>query len=152
MNSPAPLPPEVPPKIRRKPTPDDYVCRNRWLTWLVCGSSLALFGGLFLFARTSLSGIVTLAVIGTFAGAALTLVGMGWASVIALADDTKRGLLFVLLPPYMPWYAVTRWKWMAQPTLIFLTGALFVGASIWTSLELLAALEQAAKAQPPNAL
>jgi hypothetical protein len=76
-------------------------------------------------------GLLLLSIVGTLAGVVLTLLATAWGVAIVFADDTRSGLWFVIFPPYMVVYAMRRWRWMAQPSVMFLCGlALALGSLI----------------------
>jgi hypothetical protein len=112
-----------------KPSPDQYVLRWPWYYAALFGGCALLFGGLYAMAG-SIAGLLTLSLVGTLIGLVLTMIAMAWAVAIVFADDTRSGLWFVLFPPYMPFYAVRRWRWMAQPSVMFLCGLTLAAASL----------------------
>jgi hypothetical protein len=126
------------PSVRR-PDPGQYVLRSPWYYPVLLGGAGLLYGLLVVFAQ-GVAGILSLAIIGTLAGVVLTLVAMAWGVAIVFAEDTRKGLWFVIFPPYMAVYAALRWKWMAQPSVMFLCGLALAGASLWTTQRLAATL------------
>jgi hypothetical protein len=113
-----------------KADPGQYVLRWPWYYPVLYGGSAAVFGALYA-ASGSVAGLMLFAIGGSLAGLVLTLIAMAWAVAIVFADDARSGLWFVLFPPYMPFYAVRRWRWMAQPTAMFVCGLALIAASIW---------------------
>lgn len=112
--------------------PAQYVLHQPWYYPGVIGGSALLFGLLFA-CSGSVWGLITLALVGTLTGVVMTLVATAWGVVIVFADNTRSGLWFVLFPPYMAVYAVRRWQWMAQPTVLFLCGVALAVASLWSA-------------------
>jgi MFS family permease len=101
-----------------------------WYYPVLFGGCALVFGVLYALAN-SIAGLLALSLVGTLTGMVLTMIAMAWAVAIVFADDVKSGLWFVLFPPYMPLYAARRWRWMAQPSVMFLCGlALAAAASI----------------------
>ena len=119
--------------------PGQYVLRSPWFYPSVIGGTAGLFAALYSAAH-GIAGLLAFAIVGTLAGVVLTMIAMAWAVAIVFADDTRRGLWFVIFPPYMPVYAVLRWKWMAQPSVLFLCGLTLAIASLWTTQQLAASL------------
>lgn len=115
---------------------DPFVRREPWFHGAVIGGTLVLFGLLYLLAFPPW-GAVVLAIVGSLLGLALTLISMAWGTAIAFTEGAWPGTWFVMFPPYMAWYAARRWRWMAQPTTVFLCGIGLATASLWVSLLLL---------------
>jgi len=120
-------------------TPQTYRLPIPHFELLTLLGTTVLFGVFWVWARTAPLQIPYLVIAWVFLGLGLTLVGMGWAAVIALADDPVRGLLFACLPPYVIWYSCTRWRLVSQPMTIFLSGIALCSASLWAGLEILKA-------------
>lgn len=110
--------------------PGQYVCRWTPLSLVTVAGSLALLAGGYLAARQlstpwGLVYVLTCVIVGLM----LTLAATAWGVTIALAESPQCGTWFVLFPPYVLYYAATRWRWMAQPSILFLCGiGLAVGA------------------------
>ena len=115
---------------------DPFVRPQRLFHTAVIGTTLVLFGMLYAFAFPPWGAIV-LAVVGSLLGLALTLISMAWGTAVAFTEGAWQGSWFVIFPPYMAWYAARRWRWMAQPTTVFLCGVGLAAASLWVSLQLL---------------
>jgi hypothetical protein len=100
------------------------------LSLVTVAGSLALLAGGYLAARQlstpwGLVYVLTCVIVGLM----LTLAATAWGVTIALAESPQCGTWFVLFPPYVLYYAATRWRWMAQPSILFLCGiGLAVGA------------------------
>jgi|GEM_PF-2308873 len=109
--------------------PGRYVLRWRWYYPTLFGGTAGLFATLRVVAN-SFPGLLVMVIVGTLIGLVMTLAAMAWAVAIVFADDTRRGLWFVIFPPYMPVYAARRWQWMAQPTVLFLCGLALMAATI----------------------
>lgn len=77
-----------------------------------------------------LTAVLWAILLGSFTGLALTLIGMGWCSWLAFEEGPGTGLLFVLVPPYMIWYGITRAKVAGPPLLVFLIGLALMAVSI----------------------
>lgn len=119
--------------------PADWRLPIRGFIPLVLAATLLLQSVFWLWARSTPLAIPYLVIVWSFLGLALTLVGMGWAAVIALADDPKRGILFASLPPYLIWYTCTRWPLVGQPMTVFFCGLALSAVSMWSGLEMLKA-------------
>lgn len=70
-------------------------------------------------------------------GLIMTLAATAWGSMIALTESARAGALFIVFPPYMFFYAATRWRWMAQPAVLFVCGITLAIVSIFAAKELL---------------
>lgn len=114
------------------PDPSQYTLHQPWYYPSVIGGSVLLFGLLFA-CSGSFWGLLALALVGTLIGVVMTLVATAWGVAIVFADNTRSGLWFVLFPPYMAVYAVRRWQWMTQPTVLFLSGVALAVASLWSA-------------------
>lgn len=77
-----------------------------------------------------LASVLWAILLGSFTGLALTLIGMGWCSWLAFEEGPGTGLLFVLVPPYMIWYGITRARVAGPPLLVFLIGLALMAVSI----------------------
>lgn len=95
---------------------------QRWLIPVTVGLTPVCMGVVLLMAWYAPFAGLILALCSAMIGLAVTLVGMGWGSMIVFADSTRRGLWFAIFPPYMVYYAVTHWKTMRRPTILFLCG------------------------------
>jgi len=108
--------------VKPRVDPGSYVLRTPWFIPLTVMGTILAWLAIVALARLPPWGVVAGVIGGALVGLMLTLVAMAWAVAIVFADDTRRGLWFVLFPPYMVVYAVQRWSWMAQPTILFLCG------------------------------
>lgn len=115
---------------------DPFVRPQHGFHVLVIGVTLAVFGVLYALAIPPWGALV-LAIVGSLLGLALTLVSMAWGTAVAFTEGAWQGSWFALFPPYMAWYAARRWRWMAQPTTVFLCGVGLAAASLWVSMLLL---------------
>ena len=118
----------------RKPggDPGAMVVQGRWFYPVTLLVPVLVFVVGYAFARQSTTGMLLFAVIGAMFGLVMTMIAMAWGSAIAFTDGTRAGLLFTIFPPYMPYFAATRWRWMAQPSVLFLTGLALAVATLWT--------------------
>ncbi len=113
----------------RKQRPEDYLWLRWWFHPVVMGLTLVLLAGVVGVARMSSFAGAFAALLVALAGLTATMIAHAWGVAIVFADSPKRGLWFAMFPPYMVYYAVIRWNWMAQPTVLFLCGlALAFGA------------------------
>lgn len=128
--------------------PADWKLPIRGFIPLVLAATLLLQTIFWFWARFAPLSIPYLVIVWSFLGLAMTLAGMGWAAVIALADDPKRGVLFASVPPYLVWYTCTRWPLVGQPMTIFLCGLALSAVSMWSGLEILRAYAESIPA--PN--
>jgi hypothetical protein len=130
--------------------PGAYVLASSWYYPGVIGGCGLVFAVLYA-CSGSVAGLMALSLGGALLGALLTLAATAWGVVIVFADDTRSGLWFTLFPPYMVVYAVRRWQWMAQPSVLFVCGVLLAGASLWAAqrqAESLSAEAPASATQP----
>lgn len=131
---------EQPPRGGRQAglaSPSDWRLQVQGFIPLVLTGTLLLQGIFWGCAWSAPLSIPYLVIAWTFLGLVLTLVGMGWAAVIALADNPRHGILFASLPPYLLWYTWTRWSLVGQPMTVFFCGLALSVASIWSGLEIL---------------
>jgi hypothetical protein len=102
--------------------------------WLAPLMAAVLAGGVYVLCvylfTNGLTAVLWAILLGSFTGLALTLIGMGWCSWLAFEEGPGTGLLFVLVPPYMVWYGITRAKVAGPPLLVFLVGLALMGAAI----------------------
>lgn len=112
--------------------PAAMVVHGRWFYPVTVLVPVAVFAAGYLFAMQSTTGLLLFAVVGALIGLVMTMIAMAWGSAIAFTDSTRSGLLFTIFPPFMPYFAVTRWRWMAQPSVLFLTGLALAVATLWT--------------------
>lgn len=138
---------------RKRGDPGDYVLRTRWFAPVVIAFTAVVAAGMVWAVQHPPWGLVIGIVGGSLIGLMMTLTAMAWAVAIVFADDTRKGLWFVIFPPYMPVYAVQRWRWMTQPTILFLCGlvlALGVPLGVQYSLKLKVDAIKAHGADPPR--
>lgn len=119
-------------------TPADWKLPIRGFIPLVMAATLLLQTVFWFWAQLAPLSIPYLVIVWSLLGLALTLIGMGWAAVIALADDPKRGILFASTP-YLLWYTCTRWPLVGQPMTVFFCGLALCAVSMWSGLEMLKA-------------
>ncbi|MDZ4685335.1 MAG: hypothetical protein SH850_09610 [Planctomycetaceae bacterium] len=105
-----------------KVDPGSYVLRTRWFIPLTVLGTIVAWLAIVALAMLPPWGLIAGVIGGALFGLMLTLAATAWAVAIVFADDTRRGLWFVLFPPAKVVYAVQRWSWMAQPTILFLCG------------------------------
>lgn len=115
----------------RTQRPEDYVWRRWWFQPLVMGATLALLSGIAALARVSLMAGTIGALVGALVGLTATLIAHAWGVAIVFADSSRRGFWFAVFPPYMVYYAVVRWQWMAQPTVLFLCGLVLAFGAVF---------------------
>jgi hypothetical protein len=108
--------------VKPRVDPGSYVLRTGWFVPLTVLSTALAWLGIMLLVRLPPWGLLAGVIGGALVGLMMTMAAMAWAVAIVFADDTRRGLWFVLFPPYMVVYAVQRWSWMSQPTILFLCG------------------------------
>ncbi len=131
-------PPREPALVKQRTDPGRYVCPWKPLSFVAIAGSLALLGGGYALAQGRGAEFATAyLLICVTAGLMLTLAGTAWGSTIALTESAKCGTLFVMFPPYMFYYAATRWRWMSQPSVLFLCGIGLAAASLLTGKHLL---------------
>lgn len=121
--------------------PGRYVCPWKPFSGvMIAGSALLLGAGFLLAQRGGLSWVVAYILFTTTIGLMFTLAATAWGAMISLTESPQCGALFLLFPPYMAYYGITRWRWMAQPSILFLCGLGLVIGSILTGWHLLAQL------------
>jgi hypothetical protein len=119
--------------------PGQFVCRWKPLSPTIVLFSLLLVGGGYWAARPAgINGAIAYVLVCTCLGIMLTLAAMAWGATISLTESPKCGAWFVIFPPYMFYYAATRWRWMAQPTILFLCGLGLAFGGIFAGNQLLA--------------
>lgn len=123
-------PPPRPPAPRRA-RPEDYVLRRPWLNPVVTAVSVLVLGVSLGLATVSPLMALVGALLGASVGIVMTLVAMAWGTAIVYADDARRGLWFTLFPPYMAVYALQRWSWMSQPTVLFFAGLMVAFGALY---------------------
>jgi hypothetical protein len=123
-----PPPPVLPP--RPKSDPEQFVCPWKPFSLVTVVTSAGVVGGGYLAAHVGgMSWIIAYVLICVTLGLMFTLAGTAWGAAIALTESPRCGIWFVIFPPYMFYYAATRWRWMSQPAVLFLCGmGLAVGA------------------------
>jgi hypothetical protein len=127
---------------RTRTQPDAYVLRAAWFIPFTITVTALIAAAMWFSIPHPPWGLIGV-IGGSLLGLMMTLAAMAWAVAIVFADDTRKGLWFVLFPPYMVVYAVRRWSWMAQPAVLFLCGlVLALGVPLAVRSALLA---QAAK-------
>jgi|GEM_PF-3822595 len=118
--------------------PGRYVCSFRALTAVTTFATLVLLGGGYALVRGRdtnwIFGYVLFCVI---IGLMQTLAATAWGAAIAMTESGRCGSLFVLFPPYMFYYAATRWRWMAQPSILFLSGLGLALGGLYAGVRLL---------------
>lgn len=120
------------PARRASGDPASMVVRGVWFYPVTLLIPLGVFAAGYGFATQSTTGLLMFAVVGALVGLMMTMVAMAWGSAIAFTDGTRAGILFTVFPPYMPYFAVTRWRSMAQPSVLFLAGLSLAVATLWT--------------------
>lgn len=129
----------APPPKRRDP--GQYVCSWRPLSPVATAASLVLSGGGYWWAQgRGIEWATAYILVCVTVGLMLTLAGTAWGSMIALTESGTCGTLFVMFPPYMFYYAATRWRWMSQPTILFVCGLGLAIASMLLGSRLLGQL------------
>ncbi len=120
--------------VLRKPggDPGKMVVHGRWFYPVTLLVPIIVYGTGYALAGRSTTGLLLFAVIGSLIGLMMTMIAMAWGSAIAFTDGTRAGLLFTIFPPYMPYFAATRWRWMAQPSVLFLAGLMLAVVTLWT--------------------
>ena len=100
-------------------------------------SAVILVGGYLLVQHRDVWWIAAYVLLCSLSGLSLTLLATAWGAVISLTESPRCGAWFVVFPPYMFYYAATRWRWMAQPSSIFLTGAVLIAGGLLAGQHLL---------------
>lgn len=115
--------PNTPPASSKTADPGQYVSKIPGLSWaILCVSLVPLAAGYVLASGRDLEGILAYMLVCTILGVMETLAATAWGAMIAATESGRAGSLFVVFPPYMFYYAATRWRWMAQPSILFLSG------------------------------
>lgn len=117
--------------------PGHYVCRWRPLSLVTIISSALLCGGGYWLAIGRMEAVMAYLVINVSVGLIMTLAATAWGAVIALTESARAGSLFIVFPPYMFYYAATRWRWMAQPSILFVCGISLALTAIFAAARLL---------------
>lgn len=126
-----------PPEPGPPQDPGKYVCRWRPFSLAtIVGSALVCGGGYWL-ATGRLEAVMAYLLVCVTLGLIMTLAATAWGSMIALTESARAGTLFIVFPPYMFYYAATRWRWMAQPAVLFVCGIMLAIVSIFAAKELL---------------
>lgn len=112
--------------------PAKMILRGRWFYPLTLLLPIVVFAVGYGVATQSPTAPLIFALVGSLTGLMMTMVAMAWGSAIAFTDSTRSGLLFTIFPPYVPYFAATRWRWMAQPSVLFLAGLSLAVATLWT--------------------
>lgn len=119
--------------------PGQYVCPWRPFSLVTITASAGLLGSGYLLAQGGgLAGAMAYILVCTTAGLIFTLAATAWGAAISLTESPTCGVLFVILPPYSLYYGVTRWRWMSQPSILFLCGIGLAIGSIVAGRQLLA--------------
>ena len=118
----------MPEKLRKDP--GQFVCPWKPFSLVTILTSALLLGGGYLTAQGAETwGVVTYVLICGTVGLMFTLAATAWGATISLTESARCGAWFVIFPPYVFYYAATRWKWMSQPSVLFLCGiGLAIGA------------------------
>jgi lysylphosphatidylglycerol synthetase-like protein (DUF2156 family) len=122
---------EAPVSPRRGAHPSDYVLRTPWFVPVTLLGTAVLAAAMIVVVQRPPWGLLIGILGGSLIGLLMTLAAMAWAVAIVFADNARSGLWFVLFPPYMMVYAVRRWEWMAQPTVLFLCGVILAIGVPW---------------------
>lgn len=123
----------APPPAKTVGDPSAMVVRGRWFYPVTVLVPLLLFAAGYGLALQSLAGWLTFALAGSLIGVMMTMIAMAWGAAMAFTEGTRTGLLFTMFPPYMPYFAATRWRSMAQPSILFLAGLGLAAATLWTA-------------------
>lgn len=146
MHDPAdPAPLFVEPQVESVPTlrrdPGQFVCPWRPFSWMTILGSVLLWGGGYWLAQSRMEAVIAYLLVGVSVGLIMTLAATAWGGVIALTESPRAGTLFIVFPPYMFYYAATRWRWMAQPTVLFVNGIALTLATIAAAAQRLETLQ-----------
>lgn len=120
------------PTVPRRGDPAQMVVQGKWYYPTIGLVPVVVFVTGYTCATGSPLSLLAFSLVGAMTGLVMTMIAMAWGVAIAFADSAAAGLWFVLFPPYMPYFVAKRWRWMAQPTLLFLAGLALVGATVWT--------------------
>ena len=119
--------------------PGRYVCPWKPLSpATILTSALLLGGGYLMVQRGGLWGAIAYILICTSVGLMFILAATAWGALISLTESPTCGFLYVIFPPYMFYYGITRWRWMSQPSIVFLCGMGLAIGSILAGRQLLA--------------
>lgn len=108
------------------------VVRGSWFYPVTLLTPVAVFALGYGLVTDSPLTLLAFGLVGSMSGVVMTMIAMAWGVAIAFTDSTRAGLCFALFPPYVPYFAATRWRWMAQPTALFLAGLALAIATLWT--------------------
>lgn len=117
--------------------PGQYVCRWRPFSLATIAGSIVVCGGGYWLAKGRIETVMAYLMVCVTLGLIMTLAATAWGGVIALAESARTGALFIVFPPYMFFYAATRWRWMAQPSVLFVCGIALAIVSIFAAAQLL---------------
>ncbi len=133
MTDAEPLFNDAPPPARKaKSDPATIVVCGNWFYPVTLLVPVIVFVPGYWLATESPLAMLAFALVGTLTGLVMTMIAMAWGAAVAFMDGARAGLLFTIFPPYMPYFAATRWRWMAQPTVLFLAGLTLAVATLWT--------------------
>lgn len=102
---------------------------------VIIASGFALGGLYSLGTRGGTQGLWMMLILGVTLGLTMTAAGMSWAGTIALAENAKKGLLFVLFPPYTLWRVIVRYDIFWQSMLVFVLGLIISFGCVWIASE-----------------
>ncbi len=133
---------------------DQFLASRRgWFAPLMAAVlAVGIYAICVLMSTNSLIWVLWAILLGSFTGLALTLVGMGWCSWLAFEEGAGTGLLFVLVPPYMIWYGITRAKVAGPPLLVFLIGLALMAAAIQNGRQAIDRIANEGGIQPAEAV
>jgi len=123
---------EAAPAAPRRGDPAMMAVQGSWYYPVTVLVPAAVFVMGYLFSTGSPMALLAFSLVGAMTGLVMTMIAMAWGVAIAFSDSAAAGLWFVLFPPYMPYFVAKRWRWMAQPTVLFLAGLMLVAATFWT--------------------
>lgn len=121
------------PALQGNGDPTKMVVHGRWFYPVTLLVPVVAFAVGYVLSTGSPTAPLMFAIIGSLMGLMMTMVAMAWGSAIAFTVGTRSGLLFTIFPPYMPYFAATRWRWMAQPSVLFLAGLALAIATLWAT-------------------
>lgn len=106
-----------------------------WFYPTVLGGSVTLFLGTYVGASSPM-GILAFVLVNCLTGLVMTLLATAWGAAVAFAESARSGIWFAVFPPFMVVFAARRWRWMAQPSVLFLTGLALAIVSLWETQRL----------------